>query len=282
MSKDNKRVGVITFEKHDGRTNIGSARIRAKWLAKYWEDCEIFQYGQKYDVVIYQKVYWPKHAKEFKGIKILDLCDPDFLHWGYQTIEMLAEVDAITTSSEALAEVFKNFTDKPVMCIPDRLDLAEHSGKKYHSGDAKSVVWFGYSTGYDMLKPVIHFIKKLDLDLICISDKPFLLPKAGDGIELINYPWNAKTVNHDILKGDIVINPQSLMGKWKFKSNNKTLTAWALGIPVAKDVEQLKEFMDGEARQKESNKRLQEIKDKWDIKISVKEFKKLIKQINGK
>jgi hypothetical protein len=36
---------------------------------------------------------------------------------------MLENVDAITTSTEKLAEAIRNFTDKPVFYVPDRMDL---------------------------------------------------------------------------------------------------------------------------------------------------------------
>jgi len=276
----NKRIGILTFQKFHGRKNIGSSRIRGEWLAKNWEGAEIFKQGQQYDIVIYQKAYWVEHAKVFKGIKILDLCDPDFLHWTYRTKEMLEEVDAVTTSTEALAEALRRFTNKPVICIPDRIDMQSHKGKKFHQQEAKWVVWYGYSTGFEMLKPVLHFLKKYNLNLIVIADRAFSLPVSfTEHIELKNFPWNIDTINQDILEGDFVINPKSKKGKWKYKSNNKTLSAWALGMPVAHDIDELKKFIDSEERKKEAEKRYQEIKDEWDIKYSVQDYKKLIQDI---
>jgi len=70
------------LQNNEGRKDIGSSRIRGEWLANNCGDTEIFIQGKAYDVVIYQKAYWVEHAKLFKGIKILDLCDPDWLHWG--------------------------------------------------------------------------------------------------------------------------------------------------------------------------------------------------------
>jgi len=274
------KIGLVTFEQFHGRRNIGSSRIRARWLVKYWDEAELFKIGQKYDAVIYQKAYMVEHAKVFKGVKILDLCDPDWLHWGYRVSEMISEVDAITTSTEVLAEAIRNFTDKPVLCIPDRMDLGVHMGRKFHQGKAEWVVWFGYSTGFDMIKPTLHYLKKFGLNLIVISEKGFMLPGSyQDSIELKNLPWTEDTVNKDILMGDMVINPQSKAGKWKYKSNNKSLTAWALGMPVALDYEDLEKYLDPEVRQKESKMRLLEIKEKWDIKQSIVEYKELINKI---
>lgn len=297
--------GIITFEKFDGRSNIGSSRIRGTWLAKYWDGVEIFKQGQQYDFIIYQKAYWVEHARAFQGIKIFDLCDPDFLHFGYRTKEMIEEVDVITTSTEPLAVALRQFTDKPVICVPDRLDLSEHELQKVHIGRTKSVVWFGYSTGFGMIDTAIKVIEDLGLNLIVISDQSYLLPmsyvkpaiqqgmteaeqdrvlieqdKKEHWIELKNYKWNSNTVNADIIRGDIVINPQLKTGKWKFKSNNKTLTSWALGMPVADSLEEMEKFLDEGERKKEVELRQKEIKEKWDIKLSVIEFQKIIGEIN--
>lgn len=282
MSLDNPKVGIITFEKFHGRKDIGSSRIRGEWLVKYWDEAEIFKQGKEYDVVIYQKAYWVEHARAFKGIKILDVCDPDFLHFGYKFMEMINEVDAITVSSPALQAVIKNFTNKPVRYIPDRVDLDFHRGKKFHQGEAEWAIWFGYSTGFDMLKPVLHFLKKFNLNLIVISESDFSMPSNySDYIKLKNIRWNLETVNQDILLGDVVLNPQSNKGKWKFKSNNKTLSAWALGMPVAHTVDELEKFLVEENRKKESDLKYNEVREKWDVKISVEEFKNLIKEVYG-
>ena len=79
------KVGIVTFEKFHGRktNSIGSSRIRAYNLVKYWEEASIYKHAKKYDVLIFQKAYWIEMAKKFEGIKILDLCDPDFLDWHY-------------------------------------------------------------------------------------------------------------------------------------------------------------------------------------------------------
>lgn len=276
------RIGLHLFEKHHGRKNIGSSRIRGHWLANNWEEAEIFKMGNDYDVCLYQKSYWVQHAKNFKGIKILDICDPDWLHWSHQFMEMIEEVDAITTSTEELAKSIRNFTDKKVICIPDRLDLSLYKGRKFHAGQAQSVVWFGYSSGFDMVKSTLNFLKKHKLDLIVIADKGFIMPSGYNDINLTNYKWNIDTVNDDIRNGDIVINPQGNNGKWKYKSNNKTLTSWALGMPVATNLDELKKFLDPDERTKEVELRRKELKEKWDIKQSIREYQNLIESIQNK
>lgn len=274
------KIGFMTFEKMEGKKDLGSSRIRARWLCNHWDEAEVFVQGQKYDAIIYQKAYWVDHARAFKGVKILDLCDPDFLHWGYRTVEMINEVDLITTSTEALAGAYRQFTDKPVICIPDRIDLNMFPYKKVHNGDAERVVWFGYSSNFEMLNQAIASIQKNNYTLVVVSDKNYIPPTGYDKKVKVEYvKWDEKTANDNILQGDILINPQAKTNRWRFKSNNKTITAWALGIPVAETSEDLVKFKSEQARKEEAAKRLEEVKEKWDVKLSVSKYKELIDQI---
>ena len=274
------KVGFMTFEQFHSKKDIASSRIRAKWLTKYWPEAEEYLLGQKYDVLVFQKVYYPDYARMCKSIKILDVCDGDFLDWGCRMKETIDEMDAVVTSTQALADVISTMTDKPVVVIPDRMDLEFHTQKKVHEGQARSVVWFGYSQNQKALETAIPSLIKLGLNLIVISDKPFPLPINFMGkIQVTNYPWSIKTVNDDIIKGDMVVNPQYSTGHWKYKSPNKTLTAWALGMPVADTPEDLVKFMDPEERIKEANKRLEEVKTQHDVRLSVAEYKALCERL---
>lgn len=271
-------VSFLTFEQYHGRKigTIGSSRIRADWLIKYWSEAERFVMGKEYDVVIYQKAYFIEHAKRFKGLKILDLCDPDFLDWRYKVVEMINECDVVTTSTEALRNIVSKFTDKPVIYIPDGMDFEFHREKKKHQGRAKWVVWFGYSTGFEMLKGIEYHLKRNNLGLIVIANEDYKI-KQSYSIPLKNYKWELETINKHTLEGDIIINPQSRKGKWKFKSNNKTLSGWVLGIPVADNPNDLKRFLDEGERIKESEEKLEEVK-KWDVKLNIERLKKIINE----
>lgn len=297
------KVGFKTFQQFHGKQHIGSSRIRAEWVAKYWDEAEIFKMGAKYDVVIYQKVYWIEHAKLFKGVKILDICDPDWFHWGMRVKEMIDLCDAVTTSTLELAKAVVKFTDKPVWYIPDRLDLELFKGqKKVHKGEAKIAAWYGYSENFPMLDGAVpSLVKNKFEELIVIASRrsPYKLPpalearekvrKLPDGtkevymdaakIAVSNLPWSEATVNGDLLKADIVINPRGTKGRWKFKSNNKTIMSWALGLPVAHSEEEMTLLIPEAARKVEAEIRLKEVKEKYDVKISVQEFKNLIAEI---
>lgn len=280
------KIGILTFEQFQKRQNIGSSRIRGHWLAKHWPEAEIYKMGQAYDAIVYQKAYWIEHAQRFNGIKILDMCDADFLHWGYRVKQMIDLCDAVTTSTMELAKYITQLTDKPVWCIPDRLDmdLFKDIVPKKHEGPTKKIAWFGYSENYPMLDAAVPEIVKSGVEeLIVIADRrspyKFKMGIKQDKILLTNYPWTAETVHGDLQKADLVINPKGSKGRWKYKSNNKTITAWALGLPVAHNDTELKKLMTAEARQQEADLRLAEVKADYNITKSVEEFQNLIKVI---
>ena len=273
----------MTFEQMHGKKNIGSSRIRADWLIEKWgtderSTAERFKQGGKYDVVIFQKAYWLEYAKAFKGIKILDLCDPDWLDWNTPLVQMIQEVDAITCSTQAICDFVSNLTEKPVKLIKDRINLDTlPKNKKQHVGTATKIAWFGYDTNQAMLSQAIPVLIEKKMSLVVISNKPYhLKPLDRKNLELKNYAWGKDTVDLDLLTADIVINPKKDTGKWKYKSDNKTIHAWSLGIPVAHNDTELKSFMSEESRKKESEKRLEQVYKDYDVLESVEEMKNLI------
>lgn len=277
----------LTMEQFFGKKDIGSSRIRARWIYELWDkvgpdigSAEEFKIGGKYDTIVFQKVYWPEYAEKFEGVKILDLCDADWLEWGHRIVQTLEVCDAVTCSTQAIADHMKTLTDKPVFIVPDRerLDLIE--GKfKQHEGDAKWVVWYGYNHNIDALDSAFPIINDLGLNLIVISNKPYH-PPANSKIEVKNLPWSLANVDNDLLKADIVLNPRLGTGNWKFKSNNKTIHAWALGLPVAHNDKELRSFIPAEARIEEATRRRAEIEREYNTEQSVAQLKDIIQQLH--
>ena len=274
------KVAFLGFDQWQGKFDIGSSTIRCDWVLKYWSEAERFKMGQNYDVVIYQKAYWLDHMRAFKGIKILDLCDPDWLDFGSKIVECIQEVDAITTSSQALAEYIVKITDKPVWFIPDRVDMSDHKQQKQHNHRARAVAWFGYSHNLQVLDQCIKPIVDLGLELIVVSNKPYHPPASyASKLDLTNYTWAKDTVNEDLLKADIIINPKLPGLRFRYKSANKTIKSWALNLPVALDDRQLKAFIDPANRKAEADKNMKEIMENWQVQKSVDEYKMLIEEL---
>lgn len=275
------------MEKFDNRlpNSVGSSRIRVRWLLPYWKEAEEYVIGKKYSTLIFQKVYWGSMMKAFEGIKILDLADPDWLE-GRPVFEFVDLVDAVVTSTEPLAEYVRKMRPKAlVQCIPDRVYLPEAvpvHGK--HEGQLKKLVWFGYSHNSHYLEGAFDEIIKRGLELTAISDTPIESTFAyRDKLEINNILYNYETVNKEIVKVDAVLLPEpSGDEKGKYKSNNKILQAWSLHMPVIRVPEDLDRFVSGEAREEEAEKRRKEVERDWDCRLSVVQYKELIKEIVDK
>lgn len=274
------QIKIITFAKKNGRdiNSIGSSVIRGKWLVSHWPEASLWKEGEMSDVLIFQKVYWREMMEAYPGIKILDLCDPDWLTAELEIRKISRMVDAITCSAPGIYEFVKKISLAPVYLIPDRIDLDFFDAQKKHEGKAKKAVWFGYYHNAKIVLPqVLPSISRMGLELLVISNEAFE-PVSDSGVKISNRIYSWDTMKYDITAGDFIINPQpfAMAPRFKYKSNNKTLIAWALGMPVAETADDMKRFMDPDERAKEAEMRLAEIKEKWDMKISVEEFKKVI------
>jgi hypothetical protein len=257
-------------------------------MMDYWPEAELFRIGRHYSTVIFQKAYWLEYAKKFDGVKILDLCDPDLLHWGSSCKAMADACDVVITSTPSLANLVSQYTTTPTSCIPDRVNLnSVHNLRKSHSGNGptRTAVWFGYSMNFPSLDSAITKLLPLGINhLIVIADwdKPYWLPLEHYGtIRVTNYAWQAKTVHEHLLEADVVLNFSLDSGRWKYKSNNKTILAWALGLPVAHSADELASLLSEEARIQEAERRFLEVQRDYDIRQSVDEYKSLIARVSA-
>lgn len=281
------KVAFATMEKIENRpvNSVGSSRIRAKWPVKYWPEAEEYMVGRSYDVMIFQKCYWEEMIVNFPGIKIFDLCDPDWLE-PRPVIESIASCHAAVTSTEELANYLKHFIkDKPIICIPDRVDLEEHKNiKKDHAKVAKSAVWFGYGQNQHYLIKTLDFLIDRGIDLTVISNKSFDLPKGFEKLNITNLAYNYETLHEQLIKHDFALLPSTGEHdlKGKYKSNNKKLTCWALRLPVVENPADLDHLLPRENREEYALERRKEIEDNWDVRISVEQYKSLINELMGK
>lgn len=279
------KVGILTNEQHTNaqKDSVGSSRIRGKWVVKYWPEAEEFKIGVKYDAIIFQKAYFLEYMRVYDGVKILDLCDPDWVD-NKPVIQAAELCDAITVSSQGLYDYLSKIVSKPVYLIPDRVDLEAHREKKVHQGRAKGVVWFGYNHNQQVLDGVIPALKRLGLTLTVISDLPYYPTASIAGIEpawlqgnIKNVKYDQETVNEEIIAGgDMLLNNRPEFGKFLYKSENKTIIGWALGMPVVKSAEDLERFMEPEERVKEAEARYKEVVELWRTELSVAEYKHAI------
>jgi hypothetical protein len=280
-------VRFFTFEAFHAKSNVGSTKIRVHNLIKYWKEAELYKYGEKPDILIFQKVYVGGDYKvpiTFPAIKILDICDPDWLE-GVPIKETVDAMDAITCPTEPLAEFIRQLTDKPVRVIKDRFDLTEFPSRKTHRGQAKTVVWFGYHHNASALKLAVQSIERRGLRLKVIADQdPFASRWASKPSEFENnyefVKYRPDTAYLEIQKADVCVLPKMNRPQDRFKSENKTVIAQLLGLPVATTADELDKFMTAEARTKAVDTVYDTIRKAYDVKLSIKQYKDLIDEIS--
>jgi len=277
-------VGIATFAQQRGEPNAASTRIRVRWPLRYWPEAEEFRVGCSYDVVIFQKAYWLEYATLFRGPKILDFCDPDFLEDEPRCIAMMNLSDAVTCSSPALTEHAASLTRTPVHTIPDRVDFESIGAlRKTHDGPARIAGWYGNSQNFPLLDLAIDWLLQHGLSQLLViagRGRPYELPeRAKERITLTNVAWKDETAYRDLLNADVILNPRSDEGLWRYKSNNKTVLAWALGLPVAHDAHELGALLTEDERRGEAERRLTEVRGRYDVRQTVEDYQRLIADI---
>jgi len=272
-------VSFLTFERYHGRAKgtIGSSQIRARWLVEKWDEAKLWTVGQKFDALILQKVYWEQMINDFKGVKILDLCDPDWLNGDVEIVDVMKRVDHVTTSTEGLAKYLGQMTKTPITVVPDRLNMDYFTEQREHTERARNVVWFGYYHNAKQVlnAPLLQSLKMRGLGLTVVSNADYL-PANDMGVNIQNINWTPENAYMDIKSGDFAINPPSMTRGFRFKSNNKTLIAWALGLPVANTADEMDKFINPDERNKEVKIRMEEIKKDWTVEKSIEQYKQIL------
>lgn len=275
-------VSVVTYEKYHGRGegSAGSSMIRGKWLVDKWPEAKLWTNGQKADAMIFQKAYWKLMMEDFPGKKILDLCDPDWMGGDLKLEELAACVDAITCSNQALTDfVSQAVPGKRVETVPDRLNLDYFQTKKEHKGKATKVVYFGFQQNANVVLPfALPALARMGMELLLVSNRPYS-GYTSYGVPIKFVKWESATAYQDIQTADIAINPPVATSNFRFKSNNKTLVAWGLGLPVANTADELERFTDPAERTKEAAMRWEELQHDWRIEQSVEQFKQILANI---
>lgn len=282
-------IRFFTFEAYHGKRGIGSTRIRVHNLIKYWDEAELYQYGEKPDVLIYQKVYATHDYTlplKFPAIKILDVCDPDFKDSpDIRFVDTLNAMDAIVVPTETYKTFLQQMTKTPIYIVKDRFDFAEFPEPITHTKPAGTVSWFGYSHNAGTLKLAMPSIERRNLSLRVISDgdpQPYKMCMDSVGYKERFYTYKKYThpeAYKEIQKADICVLPPGNRPMDIFKSENKTIIANLLGLPVAHNAEDLDKYLNPQARTDWFNNNYANIRAEYDCKKSVEQYKEIINEI---
>jgi len=296
------------------RGYLASSRIRGHNLSKYWPECDdIFypeEFGQTseeffnprnqfnilkdYDVVILNKTYEWRLAKMLKyngQIVIVDMCDPDHLltHSSPQRVkDCLATLEyatAVVVNGQEMQKSVAEVYEGEIHIIPDRMDLNDLPQKTKHNEKMERIVWYGYSENLRVLEPYLKDIIDLGLEITVISDKFFdnlLIAgcKYRPQDKITFKVWHPETINEQILAHDAVFVGDDLDAYYsKFKSNNRAMTAYSLGMPVAWDIDDLKRLQSKVSRELDAKEGSLMCRRYFDCRHSVWEYNNLIQDL---
>lgn len=280
-------VRFFTFQQFHNKRGVGSTKIRVENLLKYWDDAELYKYGENPDTMIFQKVYVTQDYKfpvHFKGIKILDICDADWLD-GTLIKQTVDAMDAVVTPTEPLAQFLRQLTDKPVRVIKDRFDIEEFPKIKTHEGDLKKLVWFGYSHNAETLKGAMVSIARRNLELIVISDND---PQCWHWAQnnkykdlYTFYKFNQRNLYKQLQEADVAVFPQGWRPVDKYKSENKTVIAQLCGLPVIKTADEMDQLQQPDKRNQIAKLVYNKVTKEYDARKSVAEYQELIEELKA-
>jgi len=295
------------------RGYLASSRIRGHWVAKYWPECDDYFYPEEfnqtseqffdpqnqlrllrgYDVVIFNKAYEWRVAKKLKGIGIrivVDFCDPDFLlsHSSAQRVadcfKILAFTDLAVVNGEPLKKALQKYFKKRIEVIPDRIDL-EGLPKKDSYDELRRIIWYGYSENLRVLEPYLKNVIDMGLEITIVSDKigkPIILNdcKYPPKDRITFKVWHADSVNEQIISHDVVFIGKDLDPYLsQFKSNNRAVLGWALKMPVAWDIEDLKKLQSKKERLKNAIEGNHMVRQKYDVRHSSFSYDTIIRDL---
>jgi len=298
------KIGFVPHQSIDRKQTAAGTRIRVLNIVKYLDNAILsydFEDLKDCDVVIFQARWLATDIglakKLYKlGIKLLfDTTDP---HWDIinfdtsqkrkEALEQILEyIDVLTFPTEELKNSFLSWRqDKRVEIIPDNIDLEKHTATKVHKDrEIYTICWYGCRSNVCQIDLARSDLEKLGLEFklrfIAVYDTRYgikLIPPKN--VEYIEREWTDEITIQTILESDVVINPR--YDNWKrYKSNNKTIKALALGVPCVERnfYSEIKRYLLSAELRNEVGRKGKEIAKDFDSKIIAKRLLKLCTEI---
>lgn len=206
------------------------------------------------DAVIFSKSFseinetLAESARGYGAAVIFDICDNHFNHpiIGQHYRNMVRKANVITCNTERMAQVVRQFTDKPCIVIEDTYDGTRQPAK-FSPGDTLNLVWFGHPSNLDSLQAVIPLLVKFSkeqqpifLTIVTKSQGKFnaaafcaqLETGISHAFSIRFMPWSLRSQQEAIHAADLVIIP-SLDNEIKnVKSANRMVEGFLAGRMV--------------------------------------------------
>jgi hypothetical protein len=301
-------LGFVTYAvTFTGNSDPASTRIRVRWAVKHNSNfimAEDFKDLVQCNGTVFQTRFAPpdialaKRLKQANRFIIFDLTDPqwDLDHYvdsiDGNFAQMVDLADLVTVPTQVLKDYFlKQFPSKEVSIIKDRIDLDVYDKIKLHRPrNTYQILWTGSYCNLCSMELARNDLERLgkefSIKLLCIYDqinnyriKPF------DNIKVETMEWTHDLVINELLKSDLSINPK-FDNHWKsYKSDNKTMMAWSLGVPCVERnfYKEIKKYLnDHDLRNREANVKRAIIEKEYDSKLTMQEWEECAIKLSKK
>ncbi len=184
-----------------------------------------------------QKIVCDLVVNYFDEAEVLHLGKPVTARHREQILKMLSVADAVTCSSDNIAERARQF--HPVAeYFPDSIDARHFRYRKSvddFSASRLRVVWSGVAAKARELEPVLPLLEKRDIELLVISDGTGRLRLPGRwwrrGFPHRFVRWDYETFPQRILEGDLCIAYRSVDNPY-----NRGHSLFKIGVFMAQGV----------------------------------------------
>lgn len=206
---DWKRADAVVFQKRCSRKDMDTARKARK--------------AGRFVVLDYSDVLLSREAGLMDDIK-----------------RLARHCHAVTTSNSGDMLLLAGEMGRAVAVVRNCQDMTAYPVKKVHGPKKRPVVvWNGHVNNSDSLGVIWPAFRLLAAQgvgfqvlLVSNSSKVARGRHIDDAHPVWYQKWRLKEVNAAMLRGDVAVNPQTRKktGDWH-KDRNKTVTAWACGLP---------------------------------------------------
>lgn len=281
-------------------TNAGS-RMRAYWPARFVPDAAVATWddiraGELPDAraYVFQKLVdvGLMHSLRSRGALVFwDVCDPAWWFNPADAREAVEATDGVVASCWPLADDFAQWSGRKAHMIPDRLWLEHFTHTRQHEETRPvRLIWFGSAQNRIALYAAGASLSRLranghEVTLTIFDNAPeSSLPGLDRELPVYTTPWRLENEAETLAAHDIALLPR-YPGPWgAVKSNNRTVTAMAAGLPVASGViyEKLWALVcDAQLRRETATEGLRVVRQEWNVEQSAAEWRALIEETDN-
>jgi hypothetical protein len=285
-----------------GPMNWYSSKARCFWIAERMQDAKAVQYEHlaehiqagnidlgHTDVIVFQKIFDTEFAKMAHSLGksvMWDICDPLYWFDPDHCKEVVKHCDMVVCSNPGLTRDFTDWCNDtvPAITIADRVKLDNYPLRREHrKSDPVRLIWFGLGVNRFAVMGALANLERLvangyKIELTIQDDQPNVnWQHVTNAFPVYHTQFRVESENQVLASHDVAILPP-YPGAWgKVKSNNRMITAWACGLPVADgfDYEELVYLLDPAIREAVAAENYQELIQDWLIEKSAAEWEAL-------